>query len=1113
MKKDNNTINVKAFINFMKSHIIPKEDKTTEITHTLMGPLHCAYANFRGKYHINDVDYIKFLNLYKSAIYGMDMYIVERPKDVGPMVIDIDFNTSTKYKERQYLDEHIETVIETYNKFFKKYLKVREKDIKAFVFEKPLPTYEQKKNLYKDGFHIVYPDIALTIKQRYFFYDITKKAIIDNDLFANVPFINTYDEILDPSVVNSNGFLMYGSKKEGRDPYSLSKIYEYTMVPELVDEYSDEYLVDYLSIRKFGNDDEVEYVLEETNREAINATEKYTAGEKKKEASNNALFDQEKMGKAMQNINKEFPQPNKNEDYKFMESLVDILSAHRYIEYTEWTHVCWALRSISPTYFHIFVNFSKKCMDKFDLEACKRYWATTSANGKGYTIASIHWWARSDNLKLYLELMRDRVKDLIKRAESGTHDDVANVVKEMYKSLYKCVDITKNVWYEFQEHRWVLIDSAYTLSEKISEELTREFWLLHSYYMMDAANKSSLDQDDGIKRMSHIKKITEKLKNAGFKKSVIELCRHKFYDKNAQEKFDLNPMLIGFDNGVFDLNEGKFRDGTPDDLISKTVGYDYVEFDNDSFELDPIKEYFKQVQTDEEMREYIYRLISSYISGKTKDQQMVFWTGCGCHAKDEEIAMKNGTYKKIQDIELADKVLGPDGRGRKVSVLYNGTGKMYNITVHDESKTTFTVNHNHRLAVRSHFKPTLSKTIDDVSNKDIYWVINHEMIDNNPTPVTSKFYTEDDANKFISKLEQNENNINYGEIIPVSIDRILLMSSDILNNYKFVRQNSQMIDDVLYNIRYVGEGDFYGMELDGDKQYVMKNKYITYNSNGKSTTSELIHKTMGEYAEILPITVLTRKRGAAGAAIPELADKFGKRFLSMNEPEHGEQMYVGQMKELVSGVEKIYARPLYGNPFYYRPQFKIILLCNDLPYIEDTTYGTWRRVRVVTWDSNFYNTDDAEYDEDNPLHFPRDGDLCEKMDDWRQGFMWMLTNIYYPQYMKKGLCEPEHVTKYTNNYKKNSDVYMEFLDSHVTKTGKSSDREKIEFVYALFNDWYRSAYSRKQAPPMKDLVAYMGKNKYNIDKACVKGIIVESQADKQARENGANNNDDEFDYF
>ena len=49
----------------------------------------------------------------------------------------------------------------------------------------------------------------------------------------------------------------------------------------------------------------------------------------------------------------------------------------------------------------------------------------------------------------------------------------------------------------------------------------------------------------------------------------------------------------------------------------------------------------------------------------------------------------------------------------------------------------------------------------------------------------------------------------------------------------------------------------------------------------------------------------------------------------------------------------IQARELYSAPFEFKPQFEIILMCNEKPTIEDKTNGAWRRVQVYPFPSSF----------------------------------------------------------------------------------------------------------------------------------------------------------------
>jgi phage/plasmid-associated DNA primase len=1099
----NQNRDVKNFVDFMKARSIRTEDKTTVITHTLMGPLHPIYAKFKGKYHIDGIEYETFMKLYKNAIGKMDMHIVERPQKIGPMVIDIDFKTSKKYKERQYLDEHIEYIIEKYNRLFKQYLLVHDHEVTAYVFEKPEPTYDEKNKEYKDGFHIVYPEIPMDVSKRYFFYDKVKKEIMQEDGFANIPFINTYEEILDDSVIMSNGILMYGSHKEGRAPYALTKIYKHDLEPESIDEYEDDYeLISFFSIRRHCQDDDIEFVDSSDDNDIANVYEKYTNPAKKKqnkqndkkfhkdgsdESENDSEEDDSYKLKKKYVANK-LLSPEKQDDIETAKLLIKALSKKRARAYKDWICVGWALYNISPTLLPSFIEFSKKCSEKYEDGCCEKVWADAKALNNGYTISSIHWWARNDDLPEYLNIIRERVKTLLLKIDSGTHDDIANVVKEMYKHIYKCVNITKNVWYEFQENRWTQIDSAYTLKEKISNELAKDFFSAFAGQCNNAPEPESVDQDSTIKKVRNVLRTYEKLKTTGFVKCVVEQCSHKFYDKKFEEKLNNNPYLLGFENGVFDLKNLCFRRGCPDDMVSMSVGYDYVDYDDDDEDIQEVEKYFRQVQSEDDMREYILRLISSFLDGRIVDQKFVIWTGSGCHAKDEQIRMADGTTKKIQDIKLGEKVLGGDGRKRHVSVTFFGTGTMYNVKVNDKNSTNFVVNSQHRLALRSHFKPQKSISYDEEYEKEIHWVTHHEMLDNVPTRIKTQFYTEKDADEFILRLEDKHEFIQYGDIFPVVINDLIYVKDNVMKYYKLPKyqasSGSSMLDDSYFMLEKLSDPqDFYGIELDGDKRYVMANDYITYNSNGKSTTIDLVHNTLGEYAGILPVTVLTRKRGASGAAVPELADKRGKRFLVIQEPEHDDTVYVGQMKELTAGNDKIHARALYGDPFTYKPQFKLILICNKLPHIPATDGGTWRRLRVTPWEAEFVDKPKEKH------QFKKDPELAEKMEKWNQPFAWLLLNKYYKDYIEKGLIEPPKVTKFTNAYKKDADVYLEFLSDYVEKVEDQNEGEKLDYIFNLFKGWYREAYSEKN-PPRKDFVNYLGKLGYTVEKNFVKGIKV-----------------------
>lgn len=1105
MKNDTNDL-ISEFNKFMKTHEYKDGD---ELTHT-------SFGKIKRKYSITGLDYDKFLSLYKKVIhYIEDLSIVERPKEISPVVIDIDYNFDTQYKDRQYSDEDVEKVVEIYNNLFKKYLQVDEDKIHAFVFEKTEPTYEEKNsgNRYKDGFHIHYPNIPISTNGRYFFYNCAKKEMILKNIFKDIPCKNNYHDILDASIVKDNGMLLYGSHKENREPYILTKVYKHDLEIDSLDNYdSEDCIIDYSLLRTYDEMDELQF--NEDGKKWMKIYGKkiqkmefdkllYNIG--KINNSNNLPnlhendLDEEieeekkpldaKKTKKMNDFTKNLMIKNQD-DIDLAIKMTEILSEDRATNYQDWINVCWALHNISNTLYSTFVNFSKKCRDKFSERGCYDAWKNANnwnyKHGKlGYTLSSLLWWAKHDNKVEYEKIFRDRVSDYVKKAKSGTHDDIANVLKEMYGHIYKCVDIKKCVWYEFQGHKWELIDSAYTLKEKISKELVVEFYNLYRSEFIGTSD------DNEYEKTMRMKKIYENLKSASFKKNIIEECCCKFYDKKFMENINSNPYLIGFENGVYDLKNRNFRDGCPDDLITMSVGYNYEEFSEDDETVKEILNYFSKVQTKPELREYLLKLIASFLDGRIIDQQCLIWTGSGCHAKDTKIRMFDNTIKNIQDIIPGDNLLGYNGKKRRVTRLFRGTEEMFEIN--DNKDIRFVVNKDHRLALRCHFKPYIFCE-NDIYDNNIFWLAYHIIREEIPVLIKEKYLAKEDAEKRLSELKKI-NIIHYEEIIPVHVYDLEYIDTDVMKYYKLCKYDDDLSNDNMFIVKSVGDGDYYGVEVDGDKKYVMENGYITYNSNGKSLTIKLIQETFGDYASILSISYLTTKRGKSGNATPELSDKQGKRFLAIQEPEHDDVLYVGKMKE-ITGDDKICARPLYGQNIYYYPQFKMVLITNVLPCVQSLDGGTWRRLKVLQWMSEFLNKKKyASLENPQPYQFIGDNSLKEKIFDWREAFIWILINIYYDKYIddvekNENIIEPEDVTRYSDMYKEQNDKYKEFLREFFIITKDNNDSESVLDLYTQFRDWHRTAYGpNENVPPKKIFTKYLEEDaKFKIANGEIFGI-------------------------
>ena len=261
-------------------------------------------------------------------------------------------------------------------------------------------------------------------------------------------------------------------------------------------------------------------------------------------------------------------------------------------------------------------------------------------------------------------------------------------------------------------------------------------------------------------------------------------------------------------------------------------------------------------------------------------------------------------------------------------------------------------------------------------------------------------------------------------------------------------------------------------------------------SNGKSKIMELIVASFGEYAKKFPITLLTQKSKASGAASPEIATARFARFVYFEEPSGGEKMNNGLLKEY-SGGDKITFRQLFGKQMEMKPQFKLSLLCNDIPEY-DTNESMARRVEIIEFSSKFC---------DNPKEkneFKIDGSISTKLVSWKEIFMAYLIDVIYPIYDNEGLRPPDEVTRYTDDYTKTLDTYSSFIYTYLLETGNDADTININDLYDDFKLWYVDQNAGKKIISKKeftDTLKKKYKKKLATNKTHLKGFKINPNKD------------------
>jgi len=272
------------------------------------------------------------------------------------------------------------------------------------------------------------------------------------------------------------------------------------------------------------------------------------------------------------------------------------------------------------------------------------------------------------------------------------------------------------------------------------------------------------------------------------------------------------------------------------------------------------------------------------------------------------------------------------------------------------------------------------------------------------------------------------------------------------------------------------------------------NIYIGGGQNGKSVLIKLMDLVLGEYKGTVPVNMLTDRRGKVGSATPEIMELKGVRMAVAQEPQKGERLNEGVIKEYSSGEDELQGRALYsGKMVKFLPQFNMVICTNYLPEIEGNDHGIWRRVRVVNFKSRFTDNP-VSGDPDAPYQFLIDRSISKRMDSWKEVFASMLVERAFRN--KGRVSDCAEVISARDAYRQSQDCIAEFIAERIVADASGSI-SKTE-LNAEFKTWYENSYGRRGGPNAKDVQAEMDKKFKNNKKGKVwVGIRISYEADMQ----------------
>lgn len=678
---------MKTLQQFLSKHL-PIEKKV--YTHTRIG--NKSLGVYGGVYDISVDDTAMFHKLYHQSVFVKKKFAFlteSQYKEAGVILIDLDLKYKSDVEVRQHTESHIMDIVNVYLKHIAELMKVKDKtEFPIWVLEKPHMN-TSLPHITKDGIHIVIgihmPRALQMILRERVLADIA-------DVLDGLELENDIDNIVDISVTRGGLWQMYGSRKPGHEAYELAYYYnaEYEnnewSALDIVDisQVNHLNLIGAISARNNG------HIVYEVSDKAFDEYTKRKNSIKNKKVRKapptsgvnyykSIDYSKIKNKEQLVELQKNFLEglaTNRYHKLKETHQFTMILSSKYYDNYDDWLRVGFALHNTDLRLFLTWLSFSAQS-EKFSFDNINSHWNIwQNMRDEGVTERSIMYWARECSPVEYQKIREGTIDYFCEECITHKTDhSTALVLYNMYKGQYVCASIKHKTWFEFENHKWVEIDSGTTLREKISRGLMKTFSVKMGF-IKDAfahgateSNQTSVEQSAKQNKIGIIMQLLTKMGNVDGKNRIMREAQELFYDRNFMDKLDANPYLLHFKNGVFDFNERVFRNGRSDDYISLSTGHEYVAFNAKDDEhvqyAKQINLFFEHVFVDKELRRYMWEHLASTLIGTNENETFNIYNGCGRNGKSKIVDFMSkvlGQLKGVVPISLVTRKRGESGK-------------------------------------------------------------------------------------------------------------------------------------------------------------------------------------------------------------------------------------------------------------------------------------------------------------------------------------------------------------------------------------------------------------------------------------------------------------------
>lgn len=576
--------------------------------------------------------------------------------------IMIDFDRYQKSRDQQINERHFDSLTRHIGKLlnefidFSQYAFGDKYTFKVFYIRKPgvvlVPSNipgDKSPALYKDGFHILIPEIQVSKGlKRHLSQELINRGIIKN-VFKDIDHIDDPGKMLD-KMSASNPVHFLGNSKPGKPAYPLTHAYELTVY---VDEDDiDRRMLDVESLNKgfvkFSRDAEPS---------TINLTYELSLGfysmtfDGKPTWLRKIQMDyrpalETKIQLIVEKSSKDILPEDEidaiDNDVDIialndaraghLKKLLGILNLNYATEYEKWFKVICAIAHTSINYKPLAIWFSHRKPESWSPSEIDRVWieATNNRfNRKPVTIRSILFWARESSPQAFREIEKEHYQEILKRyayENEGRveHSIAARVCHAMCGDKFVvdvgCNEKTGRVgycWYEFvtpgqamrkgEVFKWrkeIDPDNIHLFISEHMPKVYRDTRDIIKDRKDNAQNEAEMKYWANVER--NFRAYTSKLCNDQFQNGVIKQAQYKFRLRGFMDELDSYEDIIGVGNGVLKIGANpKLIKGFHEYKISKYTETDYIPFDPENPYVKTLLAAFRDIFPEKDVFEFM----------------------------------------------------------------------------------------------------------------------------------------------------------------------------------------------------------------------------------------------------------------------------------------------------------------------------------------------------------------------------------------------------------------------------------------------------------------------------------------------------------------------------